>query len=465
MIVLARLLNPEDFGMVALSDVFLGFAYLFADLGMGPAIIQRKEIDDDYLSTSFWVSVATGLAITFLLCAASPLIAAFYGRDLLKEIIMLSSTTFLLGSLSSIHKTILTKKLEFNKIAYINITSKVISSISSVTIAFLGFGVWSLVLGGAIGHLLVTPLAWHLEKWRPRLLFRKKCFVDMFGFSSNLLAFNFFNYFARNADNLIIGRVLGAEILGYYSLAYNVMLKPLQYISWSVGNVLFPALSSLQESKERVRSAYVKVVRSISLITFPMMFGLIVVSREFILTFYGEKWEPVIVPLQLLCIIGAMQSIGTTVGIVFNSQGRSDLQLKWGVFASTVYVIAFLAGVKLGLIGLIFLYMAAGIPLWPLSHYIANKLIGLDMKVFFKAMLPSAAASILMFLTLMGLKLIYIQTLPLKPYSVLMLLITLGVVLYLFFLQMFFKVPEVEEVKRFLNGKILSRLKPAFKKI
>lgn len=465
MIVLARLLNPEDFGTVALSDVFLGFAFLFADLGMGPAIIQRKEIDESYLSTCFWVSVITGIGIMLLLWSAAPFIAAFYEREILRSVIMFSSITFLLGAFTSIHKTILTKKLEFDKIAYINIASKIISAVASIGIAFLGFGVWSLVLGGVVAHALIIPFAWRLEKWRPRFLFSKKCFTDMFGFSSNLLAFNFFNYFARNFDNLIIGRVLGAEMLGYYSLAYNVMLKPLQYISWSVGNVLFPALSSLQENTERVRSAYIKIVRSVSLVTFPMMFGLMIVSREFILTFYGDKWEPVIIPLQILCVVGAMQSIGTTVGVVFNSQGRSDLQLKWGVFASSVYVVAFLIGVKFGLIGLILLYVAVGIPMWPLSHAIANRLIGLDMKTFLKSMLPAAAASGLMLLALTLLKMFYIQSLNLKTYFALMILILLGGVFYAVFLHLLFKVPEVEDLKHFLNRKILNRLKPAMKKV
>ena len=465
MIVLARLLNPEDFGTVALSDVFVVFAYLFADLGMGPAIIQRKEIDDSYLSTSFWVSLITGFGLTLLLCAASPFVASFYNRGILKSIIIVSSTTFIFGAFTSVHRTILTRKLEFNKIAYINITSRVISAMASVGIAFLGLGVWSLVLGAIISQILVTPLIWHLEKWRPRLLFSKKCFMDMFGFSSYLLAFNFFNYFFRNSDSLIIGRVLGVEILGYYSLAYGLMLKPLQYVSWSVGNVLFPAFSRLQEDIERVRLAYIRVVRSISLLTFPMMLGLIVVSREFVLTFYGAKWAPVVIPLQLLSIIGAIQSIGTTVGILFNSQGKSDLQLKWGVFASTTYVAAFFIGIHWGLIGLILMYMGVCFIIWPVSHYISNQIIGLDMKTFFRSMFPATTASISMFTTLILLKYIFLRTLHLESYFLLMVLVPVGVVLYATFLQIFFKVPEVEELKNFLRGIITSRLIPAFKRV
>jgi PST family polysaccharide transporter len=241
------------------------------------------------------------------------------------------------------------------------------------------------------------------------------------------------------------------------------MLKPLQYVSWSVGNVLFPAFSRLQDEKDRIRSAYIKVVRSISLLTFPMMLGLLIVSREFVLTFYGDKWDPVVIPLQLLSLIGAIQSIGTTVGIIFNSQGRSDLQLKWGVFASSVYVAAFLIGIHWGLIGLILMYMAVCFTIWPLSHYFSNRIIGLDMKTFFKSMLPAAMASILMVSVLLLLKYIYLQTFYLEAFFVLMILVPLGVILYAAFLQIFFKVPEVEELKNFLRRKLTSHLMPVFR--
>lgn len=464
-VVLARLLNPDDFGIVALSDVFLGFAYLFADLGMGAAIIQRQKIDDDYLSTSFWVSIVTGTGIALIFCAAAPFIAAFYGREVLKYIVVASSVGFLLGSLTSVHTALLTKRLEFNKLALISITSRVISGIGSIALATLGFGVWSLVFGLLIARVFLIPVIWSIVTWRPRLIFRKKSFYDMFGFSSNLLAFNFFNYFARNFDNLIIGKVLGAQILGYYSMAYSAMLKPLQYISWSVGNVLFPALSSMQDDKERVRSVYLRVVRSISLLTFPMMFGLMVVSKEFVLTFYGVKWAPVILPLQLLCVIGAIQSIGATAGTIFVSQGRSDLQLKWGVFASIVYITAFLIGVRWGLIGLILLYMAAGISLWPLSHYFANKLIGLGMTRFFQTMISATTASLLMVVTLLSVKYMNTYLVGLNIHIMLAILVVLGMVSYIVYLRILFTVPEIEELKGFMQRKISSYLNPTLERM
>jgi len=452
-IVLARLLQPEDFGIVALSGVFVGFVGLFGGLGMGSAIIQRQNINDDYLSTSFGVSIFTGIGIAFVLTIISPFAAKFYDKDIVKYIIMVSSIGFLLGPFTSIHTTILTKRLEFNKLAFIAITTQIIAGITSISVALMGFGVWSLVLGGLVAQALIIPIIWHIVKWRPRLIFIKQCFKDLFGFSSNLLASNLFSYFARNFDNLIIGKILGAQALGYYSIAYNLMMKPLEHISWAVGRVLFPTFSIIQADKERVRLAYLKIIRSISLITFPMMMGLMMVSKEFVLIFYGAKWEPVIIPLQLLCLVGALHSIGTTVGTIFNSQGRADLQLKIGLFNSTIYVIAFLVGIKWGLLGLIIGYISATIPLLFSTQYFANRLISLKMRTFLKALLPATICTLLMVTVVSMFSYLNGLVLHLTMIITLITSIALGIASYTVFGLTVFKIPEVEDVKIFVKQK------------
>lgn len=453
-IFLARTLQPEDFGIVALSAIFVGFVGMFSGLGMGAAIIQRQNINDDYLSTSFWVGIFAGIAIALILVIISPMAANFYDKSTLKYIVIVSSIGFLLGPFTSIHTTILTKRFEFKKLAFIAIAARVISAITSISIALMGFGVWSLVLGGLVSQALLIPIVWHMVKWKPRFIFIKKYFKDLFGFSSNLLAFDLFNYFSRNFDNIIIGKLLGASVLGYYSMAYSLMMKPLRQISWTIGRVLFPAFSDIQDDKKRVRSAYIKVIRSISLITFPMMIGLMIVAKEFILTCYGIKWEPVVVPLQLLCINGALQSIGTTVGTVFNSQGRPDINLKWGIFASTVYIIAFWVGIKVGgLIGLVIAYVSVGILMWPLIHYIANRLISLNMRNFFNALLPATVCSVLMAVVLLLFKLINDFFLHLNVLVTLVTSIVLGAVFYTIFVLTLFKIPEVKEALGFMKQK------------
>jgi len=452
-IILARILYPSDFGIVALSVVFVGLMELFQNLGMGSAIIQKKNIGDDYLSTSFWTGIFTGICIAVILIIISPFAANFYKKEILKYIIIVSSAGFLVGPFTSIHITILTKKLDFRKIAFIKISTKVISGIISVCLALSGSGIWSLVLGSLVAQTLMTPIIWHIVKWRPSLIFSRKCFKDLFSFSSNILAFDFFNYFARNFDNLIIGKILGAKSLGYYSIAYNLMLKPLQHISWAITRVLFPAFSSIQDEKERVRDIYIKVIRSISLITFPMMGGLMVVSNEIILTFYGPNWAPVIILVQLLCIVGAMQSIGTTVGTIFTSQGRPDLLLKTGLVSSVIDVLAFIIGIRWSLNGLIIGYIIATVFTSILCQYFANKLISLKLLSFFRALAPAALCTLFMISGLMLFKYLNIKVLQMNIVMTLILSIVLGIIFYIILLFSVFKIPEVEEVMKWLKVK------------
>lgn len=453
-VVLARLLTPNDFGVVAISAVFTGVITLFQDVGMGAALIQRKDIDEDYLSTSFTVSLLAGVFLAFCLAAASPLVAWFYNEPVLRNIILVSSIGFLLSPFTSIHTSILAKELQFKKVALITLGTQAASGSISVILALSGSGVWSMVLGKILSQPVIIPVVWAVVRWRPRPRIVMKCFRDLFGFSSHLLAFNLMNFFARNLDNLIIGKYLGAQALGYYSVAYNLMLKPLQLISWSIGKVLFPVFSSIQDDPRQTRAVYLKIIRSISLLTFPMMTGLFMVAEEFIVSVYGETWSQAILPLKLLCVVGAVQSIGTTGGVIFNSQGRSDLTLRIG-FASALLIIAgFIIGIQWGLLGLIMAYIAASIPVFFLGQFFVNRLIGLDMASLFSALSPAAACSALMVGVLSALRYFNGASLGLDAATILVVLVIIGAASYTLFAAKLFKVQEVTEALQMVKRRL-----------
>lgn len=454
MIFLARLLTPEDFGVVAISTVFVGVVTLFQNLGMGSAIIQRQEIDDDYLSTSFTVSVITGIVLAGLLAAVSTFIADFYNEKIVRDIILISSLGLIIGPLSSTHIAILTKNLDFKTVSIIEIVQVTLTVIISIALALYGYGPWSIALGKLIPEPLMIPFVWKLVRWRPRVVIVKKCFNDLFGYSSHLLGSNFVGYLARNIDNLIIGKFLGTEALGYYSVAYNIMIKPLPLISWSIGRVFFPVFSVTQKDKERTRQMYLKVIRSISLLTFPMMTGLIMVAEEFILTIYGAQWKPVILPLQLLCIVGALQSIGTTGELIFNSHGRPDISLKMWITTTIAYVFAFLAGINWGLIGLIASYLIISIPIFFAGQYFANRLMELKMAVFLKEVVPAVLCSTMMLFVLFIIKYFNMEAFHLNIGMSLIMLIAVGAGSYVLFALKVLKVPEFSEAIQIVKRKL-----------
>lgn len=428
--VLARMLSPSDYGLVALAAIFTGFLSMFGDLSIGTALIQKKVIEDWEISTSFWICIATGVALATILCAIAPFAADYYEQPILTYLIVISALNFLITPICSIHKTLLTKKLQFNRMGQLNILFASFSAITSLTLAVSGLGVWSLVLGDLVANVLIIPIVWKFEKWRPKFIFDRSCFKYLFTFSSYILSSNVLFYFARNFDNMIVGKYLGAGVLGIYSMAYKLMMKPLQQISWSVTLVLFPTFSAIQDDIARIRAAYLKVVQGIALLTFPMMLGLMIVSREFILVMVGSKWEGVIEPLQVLCLVGAIQSIGTTFGSIFISLGRADLQFKTGLVSSIGDIIGFITCIRWGLMGLVQGYLVTSTLFFCFICFVALRQIKLPMGVFFKSLKIPTVASGIMVLALLGFRHLDILYMQMNIYLNLVTSVTLGVLVY-----------------------------------
>ena len=241
-VILARLLSPGDFGLLGMTTVFTGFVAIFNNMGISGALIQKQDADERHLSSAFWLNIAVGIVLTFLMIAASPLIASFYNKPQLEPIIMVMSLNYFLASFTIVQQTILAKNMDFKRLAARDIISVIAGGLVGITLAFCGFGVWSLVYQSITFTLINVILLWTVSPWRPKFIFSKKAIMDIFKFSVNLTGFNIVNYFGRNVDYLLIGKFLGAEALGFYSLAYKLMMVPLQNISWAISRVMFPAL-------------------------------------------------------------------------------------------------------------------------------------------------------------------------------------------------------------------------------
>jgi PST family polysaccharide transporter len=274
-----------------------------------------------------------------------------------------------------------------------------------LTTAFLGWGVWSLVLGSLAHQFVRMPALLFLNRWFPRLRFSAERFQKLFSFGSNLLGFNFLNYIARNLDNVIIGRFLGAAQLGYYDLAYQLMLKVLSNVSHTLSGAVFPVLSSVQHDKERVAEIYRSVVSYISLITFPVMVGISLVAPEFVLGVLGEKWAPAIDVVRVLGLVGAIQSVSGLVSDVFLSQGRSDLMLKWALVATPGAALAFWLGVRWGIVGVALCYLLFTLLAWVGSHALGFRLVGLSARRYLSGLVPASKACLVMVVTVFAARL------------------------------------------------------------
>lgn len=394
--VLARLLSPSDFGLVGMATIVIGFVGIFSDLGTSSAIIQRKNLSDSLINSLFWINVVFGLLAMVILLAVAPLVANFYQEPRVTLVLRVLSFTFLMSGISILQKAILERNLAFNTSAKIEISAVVAGSLLGISTAVMGWGVWSLVTQSLAVVSLTTILLWTVSKWQPKLAFSWEEVQEVSNYSLNLTAFSIFNYFARNADYILIGRFLGSQDLGYYTLAYRLMLYPLQNVSAVIGRVMFPALSKLQDDNARFSFAYLKMSSTIALISFPLMVSLWALAKPFILTFFGQQWQPVILLLMILAPVGMSQSIMTTVGIIYQVKGRTDWLFRWGIISGTLVVIAFVIGLQWGIIGVASAYAIATLILAYPNFAIPFRLIHLPVRDLGAVLWRPLVASLIM---------------------------------------------------------------------
>ncbi len=378
--ILARLLSPNAFGVMGMIQTTIALINMMNQFGLAPAIIQGENLNQKRLSSLFWFNMLIGIIMTVVVFLSADLVALFFNQNDLAPLLRLISIVFTIVSFSFIQQSLLKKEMEFKKLFNINIISTIIYGLITIMLAFNGFGVKALVIGYISKNIIITILIISFQRWLPDFNFNFREIKDLLNFGIYAFGSSFLNYFNRNLDYLIIGRFLGSEALGYYTLAYKLMLIPVQKIGGIISNTFLPAFSQIKNNQKSIKKYYLKVLQLISLLTFPMMGGLFIVAPEFILSIYGENWIPVIILIQILSVTGALQSLGTTVGIILFSQGRSDISFKWNLFAVSNLAIAMIIGMNWGIVG-----VAAGVAIFSfyafwISFYITGNLINMSLK-------------------------------------------------------------------------------------
>jgi O-antigen/teichoic acid export membrane protein len=426
--ILARLLTPADFGLIGMATLVIGFVSLFKDLGTGAAVIQRQEITPRFLSSIFWVNAAFGLAATILLYLLAPAVAVFYHEPRLEQVLQVLSVTFFISGLSILQQAILERELAFDKLAKLEIAATLAGTFTGIGAALLKCGVWSLVFQTVAVAAATTVLLWVVSKWRPSRAFSWEEVRSVSSYSGNLTGFSILNYFVRNADYLLIGKFLGAQQLGYYTLAYRLMLYPLQSITAVISRVMFPAFSQIKDDDARFSRIYLKMVGLIAFITFPMMLGLMAVSEPFVLVFFGDNWRPVALLLLILAPVGMLQSIGGTVGMIYQARGRTDWMFRWGIVTGICAVTAFVVGLSWGITGVAVAYsIFSFLCLYP-NFAIPFRLLSLPMPRLLAHLWRPLCCGMLMVAAVCSLKALIPASLPNE--ALLATLIPFGILVY-----------------------------------
>lgn len=361
LVILSRLLEPADFGLVAMATAVTAFAEVLRDMGTAGALIQRERVEDDTASTVFWFNAVTGLLLSAAVFLLAPVIETAFAAEGLADILRVLAPLYLLVGLSASHQALLERESRFRLLAVLEISSVAIGLVTAVVAALLGARAFSLVFQALAVALASNVLLWACSAFRPRLIWSRRRFGEVWSFSGNLLAFNLVNFFSRNADDLIVGRVLGAGALGVYSLTYRVMMLPLQTLSFVSNRALFPVMSLRRFEPGAIAGLHGRALAMIALVSAPLNAGLWLLREPFVLVVLGEQWTAAVPVLAWLAPVGFIQSLVSTTGTVLKSTGRTDLLLRLGVAGSMLVVSSFLIGVRFGLVGVAACYLVANV--------------------------------------------------------------------------------------------------------
>lgn len=358
-IVLARLLLPEDFGLIALATTYIGFIALLTSVGFGSAIIYKQSSTEVELSTLYWANFILAILSYLVIAGTAPLASEFYNEPELKNIVWISAITVLLSPVFTIHYKIKERDLEFKLLSKITIISTTIAAIAGITAAYKGFGVYSLVIQLITFTIVRLVLILYSSNWKPRLLFRLGKVKDMIWYSVKYHASTSVLYMERNIDYLILGRIFSATTLGYYAFSYNIMYTPVKRISYIFSDILFPSFSALKDSPEKILNGYLQSMRLIAIISFPIM-ALLSFNAEWIIqAVFGPKWNGAVPIVQILCFAGALQSISQFGGVIFSSIGKPEVGLYVSVVRTFLVVAAIIGGSFYGILAVAYCLLLA----------------------------------------------------------------------------------------------------------
>lgn len=393
-VILARLLTPEDYGLIAMVAVVINFAMMFKDMGLSMATVQKAEINHDQISTLFWINVAVGVCITGCFMALAPVVAWFYGKQELRDVTMVLGCVFVFGGLTIQHQALLRRQMRFFALGLVEILAIAGAVIAAIIAGLWGAGYWALVvlhLSLAIG---VAVGVWIAVPWRPGLPKRGTGCRKMLAFGANVTGFNFVNYFARNLDKILLGKVFGSVTLGLYSKAYSLLMLPINQIRTPIMSIAIPAMSCLQNEPEQFKRYFLKLVSIIAFISMPLVVFLVVCSKEVICVLLGEKWLSAVPIFRILAIAAFIQPVATVWGTVLISLGQSRRFLKWGILHAIIMVSSFVIGLPWGPIGVAFSYTIANYLVLLPSCWYCFRFTPVSLGSFFIAVSKPATASI-----------------------------------------------------------------------
>ena len=395
-VILVRLLSPGDFGLAGMAMLFSGFVLIFADLGLGSALVQRRAITEEDKSTVFWTTVGMGALFTLGGIALSAPLATFFHQPRVKDLFMVLSLCYVIGSFGMTQASLIHRAMAFRSISLRLIIASIGGCTTAVIVAFAGGGAWSLIAQELAVTIISTAFLWLSCDWRPSFRYSRMSLKSLGGFGFHVAGSNLLSFLQGNGDNILIGRYLGSAPLGLYSVSYNVILVPITRLFGPVQETLFPALSRIQEDTARVARIWLQAVRGTAAVILPVILGLLIVTPDFVDVILGERWHATIPVIRILSVVTLTTAFSGGGGRTLLALGRSRIVFLFAVANTAVILPAFAVGLRWGIVGVAALYAIVTIPLQAGLVAVVSRVLHIPLSVLARNVASVAGAAGLM---------------------------------------------------------------------
>lgn len=424
-IFLARLLFPEDYGIVGLLTIFINISDVFIQQGFTTALIQKQDADETDFSSVFFANILMAVLIYLIFFSIAPLVAKFYEEPKLTSLMRVLSLNVIFGAIGAVHNAVMVKNLEFKKSFYRGMTNTLTYGIVGIALAFMGFGVWALVFSKIAGTLVGSLVLCLTVKWKPKKLFSGKRIRKLFSFSSKILGTNLLNTVFNNIHSLIIGKFFQKDELGYYQKGQQIPQTFMTAIDGSLNEVLYPTLSIVQNDMVMLKAMLRRSMKLSMYVVLPILVGLLVVAEPFVVILLTDKWLPCVPYLRLTCIMCMFWPLSAR-NHALNAMGKSTVTFITSIIGKSITLIMIFVCIRWGIYAIMLGSILASCISFFITSALAKKYIGYSFRELFRDLLPSIGLSVLM-----GVPVYLMSLLPINVYFLLVLQVLAGVAIYL----------------------------------
>lgn len=438
-VILARLLSPSDYGLLAMIAVFNAIAFAFLDSGFGNALIRKPDLTEDDNTTAFFFNLVAGVVLFGIIWVIAPWVSAFYDKPILTPLLRAEGSLLIVSSFKIVQNTQLTRALNFKAKMIIRVVSNILGGASGIISAYCGLGVWALVVMHVADAIISLILLWIISPWRPRGRWNKQSFNYLWGYGSKLLASGLLDTIYNNIYPIVIGKFYSAADLGQYSRAKGYADMPSTSLTGVIQQVIFPVLSQIQDDDQRLGNNYRRMLRFTVFIVFPIMIGMAALAHPLVISLVTDKWAQCVPYLQIICFSSMWYPVHAINLNLLQVKGRSDLFLRLEIIKKAIITIAVIVSVPFGIIGICIGSLCTSIICLAINTFYTGKLIHVGFVRQMRDMAPTLLASLAMGAV------VYFTALPFDSDVVkLAVAIPVGMLVYLAIAKVF-RMPELQE--------------------